>query len=93
MIENLWDVRHKSPLCMHMLERARSVGVQPRIGEHRRILAALRKHDPKAARNAMRDHLGRVIDGLLAATETDALDSARKKAVSKRTEYTRRLSV
>jgi GntR family transcriptional repressor for pyruvate dehydrogenase complex len=93
VIENLWDIRHKSPLCRHMLERARSVGVQPRISEHRRILAALRKHDPKAARNAMRDHLGRVIDGLLAATETDALDSARKKAVSKRHEYTRRLSV
>jgi GntR family transcriptional repressor for pyruvate dehydrogenase complex len=93
VIENLWDIRHKSPLCRHMLERARSVGVQPRISEHRRILAALRKHDPKAARNAMRDHLGRVIDGLLEATETDALDSARKKAVSKRHEYTRRLSV
>jgi len=39
----------------------------------------LRKHDSQAARNAMRDHLGRVIDGLLAATETDALDSARKR--------------
>jgi GntR family transcriptional repressor for pyruvate dehydrogenase complex len=76
-----------------MLERARSVGVKPRIGEHRRILAALRKHDSQAARNAMRDHLGRVIDGLLAATETDAVDSARKKAVSKRHEYTRRLSI
>jgi GntR family transcriptional regulator, hexuronate regulon transcriptional repressor len=93
VIENLWDIRYKSPLCAHMLERARSVGVQPRISEHRRILAALRKHDPQAARNAMRDHLGRVIDGLLAATETDAVDSARKKAVSKRHEYTRRLAV
>ncbi len=51
-----------------MLERARKRGVQPGIGEHRRILAALKKHDPKAARNAMRDHLGRVIDGLLVAT-------------------------
>jgi GntR family transcriptional regulator, hexuronate regulon transcriptional repressor len=93
VIENLWDIRYKSPLCRHMLERARSVGVQPRIGEHRRILAALKKHDPKAARNAMRDHLGRVIDGLLVATESDAVDNARKKADSKRTEYTRRLSV
>jgi GntR family transcriptional regulator, hexuronate regulon transcriptional repressor len=93
VIENLWDVRYKSPLCRHMLERARSMGVQPRIGEHRRILAALRKHDPKAARAAMRDHLGRVIDGLLVATESEAVDSARKKAVSKRHEYTRRLSV
>jgi GntR family transcriptional repressor for pyruvate dehydrogenase complex len=93
VIENLWDIRHKSPLCAHMLERARSVGVQPRISEHRRILAALRKHDSQAARNAMRDHLARVIDGLLAATETDAVDSARKKAVSKRHEYTRRLAI
>ena len=93
VIENLWDRRYKSPLCVHMLERARSVGVKPRISEHRRILAALRKHDSQAARNAMRDHLGRVIDGLLAATETDALDSARKKAVSKRHEYSRRLAI
>ena len=93
VIENLWDIRYKSPLCAHMLERARSVGVQPRISEHRRILAALRKHDSQAARNAMRDHLARVIDGLLAATETDAVDSARKKAVSKRHEYTRRLAI
>jgi GntR family transcriptional repressor for pyruvate dehydrogenase complex len=93
VIENLWDMRHKSPLCANMLERARRVGVQPRISEHRRILAALRKHDPKAARTAMRNHLGRVIETLLAATETDALDSARKKVVSKRHEYTRRLSV
>ena len=93
VIENLWDIRYKSPLCRHMLERARSVGVQPRIGEHRRILAALKRRDPKAARAAMRDHLARVIDGLLVATETEAVDNARKKAVSKRHEYTRRLSV
>ena len=26
VIENLWDIRYKSPLCRHMLERARSVG-------------------------------------------------------------------
>jgi GntR family transcriptional regulator, hexuronate regulon transcriptional repressor len=93
VVEHLWDMRHKSPLCAHMLERARRAGVQPRIGEHRRILAALRKHDPALARTAMRDHLGRVIDGLLVATETDAFDSARKKASSKRHEYTRRLAI
>jgi GntR family hexuronate regulon transcriptional repressor len=93
VVENLWDMRYKSPLCAHMLDRARRAGVQPRISEHRRILAALRKRDPKAARNAMREHLGRVIDGLLAATETDAVDSARKKAIVKRHEYTRRLAI
>jgi GntR family transcriptional regulator, hexuronate regulon transcriptional repressor len=93
VIENLWDMRYKSPLCVYMLERARRVGVQPMIGEHRKILAALRKHDPKAARKAMREHLAEVIDGLLAATETDALEGVRTKAVKKRHEYTRRLAI
>jgi hypothetical protein len=34
-----------------------------------------------------------VIDGLLVATESEAVDNARQKAISKRHEYTRRLSV
>jgi GntR family transcriptional regulator, hexuronate regulon transcriptional repressor len=97
VIENLLDMRHKSRLCVYMLERARRVGVQPRVSEHRRILDALRKHDPKAARNAMRDHLARVIEDLLAATEPDALDGAAakstKKRHEKRHEYSRRLAI
>jgi GntR family hexuronate regulon transcriptional repressor len=93
VVENLWDMRYKSPLCAYMLERARRVGVQPRISEHRKILAALRKHDSKGARKAMRDHLARVIDGLLAATESDAIEGARTKAVRHRHEYSRRLAI
>jgi len=91
VIENLLDMRYKSPLCVYMLERARRVGVQPRVSEHRRILVALRKRDPRAARNAMRDHLARVIEDLLAATEPDALDGAR--SIKKRDDYIRRLAI
>jgi GntR family transcriptional repressor for pyruvate dehydrogenase complex len=76
-----------------MLERARRVGVQPRVSEHRRILVALRKHDPKAARNAMRDHLARVIEDLLAATEPDALNGTSPRSVKKRNDYIRRLAI
>src|SRR3569833_384210 len=93
VIEKKKKQRYKSPLCRHMLDRARSVGVQPRISEHRHVHTTHKKHNPKAARAAMRDHLGRVIDGRLLATEREAVDSARKKAGSKRHEYTRRLSV
>jgi GntR family hexuronate regulon transcriptional repressor len=93
VIENLLDLRHKSPLCVYMLERARRVGVQPRVSEHRRILDALRKHDPKAARSAMRDHLARVIEDLLQATEPDALDGTPAKAIKRRHEYIRRLAI
>ena len=52
---------------------------------------ALRKRDPRAARNAMRDHLARVIEDLLAATEPDALDGAR--STKKRDDYIRRLAI
>ncbi|MGA2188923.1 MAG: FadR/GntR family transcriptional regulator [Steroidobacteraceae bacterium] len=93
VIESLLDMRHKSPLCVYMLERARRVGVQPRVSEHRRILVALGKHDPRAARNAMRDHLARVIQDLLAATEPDALDGTSPRAVKKRNDYIRRLAI
>lgn len=92
VIENLLDMRHKSPLCVYMLEQARRVGVQPRVSEHRRILVALSRHDSRAARNAMRDHLARVIEDVLAATEPDALGSA-VRTTKKRHDYIRRLAI
>ncbi len=93
VVESLWDARYRSPLCRHMLERARAVGVVPRIDEHQTILAALRERNPKAARKAMRDHLARVIDGLLKATESDAMEKARAEVEAKRTDLARRVAV
>ncbi|CUS43473.1 MAG: FadR/GntR family transcriptional regulator [Pseudomonadota bacterium] len=93
VVESLWDARYRSPLCAHMLERARSVGVQPRIDEHQRILAALRDRDPHAARREMRDHLARVIDGLLTATESDTFERARAEVEAKRSDLARRVAV
>lgn len=93
VIETLWDARYHSPLCAHMLERARSVGVQPRIDEHQAILQALRDRDPAAARGAMRDHLARVIDGLLHATEVETMERARAEVAEKRNALARRVSV
>ena len=93
VVESLWDARYSSLLCAHMLERARCAGVQPRIEEHLVILAALRDRDPAAARSAMRDHLVRVIDGLLEATETDTIERARAEVEVKRSELARRVAV
>lgn len=93
VVESLWDARYNSPLCAHMLEQARSVGVQPRVDEHQIILEALRRRDPVAARAAMRDHLKRVIEGLLLATETDTLDRARAELEVKRVALARRVAV
>jgi GntR family hexuronate regulon transcriptional repressor len=90
VVESLWDLRYRSPLCRHMLDRARQVGVKPRIDEHRRLLDALVARDPQRARREMRDHLERVIDGLLVATEMDAVERARTEVSEKRKEYARR---
>lgn len=93
VVESLWDARYNSPLCAHMLERARSVGVQPRVDEHQVIFDALKQRDPVKARAAMRDHLKRVIEGLLLATENDTLDRARAEVEAKRIELARRVAV
>lgn len=93
VIENLWDMRYKSPMCMKMFDRAREAGVQPRYDDHSEILRALKARDPQAARAAMRSHLDRVINAMLTATETDALERARSEFAAKREEMAKRRSI
>jgi GntR family transcriptional repressor for pyruvate dehydrogenase complex len=90
VVEMLWDLRYRSPLCREMLARARASGDRPRLDEHREIFQALSARDPQAARAAMREHLTRVIDGLLAATESEAMQRVRQEAEVRRDAYRRR---
>lgn len=93
VIETLWDMRYKSPMCMKMFDRARDAGVQPRFDDHSQILKALKARDPQAARSAMRSHLDRVINSMLTATETDAIERARSEFAAKREEMAKRRSI
>jgi GntR family transcriptional repressor for pyruvate dehydrogenase complex len=93
VVEMLWDLRYRSPLCVEVLARAHAAGDRPRIGEHSAILRALIARDPKAARAAMRDHLTRVIDGVLAATESEAVRRVQREAAARRDAYARRGAV
>jgi GntR family transcriptional regulator, hexuronate regulon transcriptional repressor len=93
VVEMLWDLRYRSPLCVEMLARAFAAGDRPRIAEHRAIVAALAKRDPKSARAAMRDHLSRVIDGVLEATESEALKKMQAEAAARRTAIARRAAI
>ena len=92
-VETLWDLRYRSPLCAAMLERARQVGVRPLIEDHRVIVDALIKRSPREARHAMRAHLSNVIDGLLTATEMDALERTRSDVEARRLEIARRSAI
>jgi GntR family transcriptional repressor for pyruvate dehydrogenase complex len=93
VVEMLWDLRHRSPLCLEMLARARDVGDRPRIEEHRAIVKALAAHDSSSARAAMREHLTRVIEGLLATTEAEAVRIAREDIARRRASYAHRAAV
>ena len=85
----MWDAGVRSPQYRSLSTKVRASGVKPRIEEHTAILNALRRHDPDAARTAMRDHLNRVIDGLLQATEVQELERARAQVAEQRKRYSR----
>jgi len=86
-VSMLWDTRDKSPQYALLTEKVRAAGIAPRVSEHRRIVTALASRNADAAREAMRDHLGRVIANLLEATEVEAIQKARAEVDVKRRRY------
>lgn len=84
---SLWDARARSPLIRRMSLKALAAGVKPAVSEHRDILDALSRRDPAAARAAMHDHLSRVIDSLLEATEVEEVEQARARVAERRRRY------
>jgi DNA-binding FadR family transcriptional regulator len=86
-VQMLWDARARSPQTQSLSAKAHAAGVTPRIDEHAAILEALRQRSPEAARQAMRDHLTRVLDSLLVATEVQELEQARARIAAERKRY------
>jgi DNA-binding FadR family transcriptional regulator len=86
-VQMLWDARARSPQTQLLSAKAHAAGVTPRIDEHAAILDALRQRSPEAARRAMREHLTRVLDSLLAATEVHELEQARARIAAERKRY------
>lgn len=83
-VEHLWDLREQSPLCRRMFEQARSVGINPVPQEHRQIYEAIRSRDSEKAGVAMRTHLMRVSEDLLAVTELELIEQAKREIGEKR---------
>lgn len=87
VVKSLWDARARSPLIQRLSVKAQAAGVKPKINEHYDILKALRARDPVAARAAMHDHLSRVIDSLLLATEVEEIERAKAHVAEQRRRY------
>lgn len=93
VVEMIWNLRDRAPLSAYMFAEAHRESVHPRVDEHRLIVDALRAHDPAEARKAMRDHLQRVIEDLLDATEVEVIRQARNETAMQRGRIARRLGV
>lgn len=93
LVNLLWDVRKRSPLCHTILQRITAAGERPRLDDHRRILDAIAAHDPVEARAAMQDHIDRVLKNLFDLTETEALRRLTDEQSHRRSKVTERLSI
>ena len=87
--KHLWSLRNSSNVSTSILEKVRQAGSRPRIDEHARILEALEKRDSAGAREAMRDHLNRVVEQLLDSTEAQAVEEALRKVSRERERFSR----
>ena len=61
----LWQLRNESEISTHFHTRVRQEGNRPIVADHKKIVAALKKGDAEASRQAMSAHLQRVIDQLM----------------------------
>ena len=89
IVERLWNQRYTSPEASLLHEKARTANIKPVVDEHTAVLEALKRHDPSAARAAMRAHLSAVLESLLFATEERAVAEARRAVQAKRDRYAR----
>lgn len=92
-IERLWELRATSRLASTIMRRAKGGGLAARIAEHRLIVEALRRQDPVAARAAMRDHLERVREYVLEATELAEIATLRKQIKATQASWAKRTRV
>ena len=87
VIDNLWHVRDNSPDIHRAYQAICETDYTARLDEHTGILAALRNHDPVAARAAMHEHFARILSKLIAIKEEEELQEVRRQALESRERF------
>lgn len=88
VVDSLWKMRKEAAQLQKVYETACAEDNTDRESEHGDILDALRRHDPVAARIAMRAHFSRLINALLVESEEQAYLEVQRKASESRSRYT-----
>ena len=80
VIENMWYVRNNAPAVSRAYRAICEQDGAKRVEEHREIYQALSRRDPKAARAAMHQHFALILNKLIATTEAEQVELARRQA-------------
>ena len=91
VISELWSAWRSSAMVTRLYKHAWYDGFRTSIQEHENILYALKDGDGVAAKHAMTVHLSNLIDCLLMASETEAINNTRQDLAQKRDRYSRSL--
>lgn len=80
VIKHMWHVRNHAPLVSRAYRAICEQDGAKRVEEHREIFEALSRRDPKAARAAMHQHFALILNKLIATTEAEQVEQARREA-------------
>lgn len=83
----IWRMRNELPQVRQVYGRVCHNDGAARTNEHAEILAALRRRDPQASRNAMREHFHRLFEAMLEATESAAMAEVRQRTEQDRMRF------
>lgn len=86
-IVRLWRIRTEKPEVRRAYDSICEMNPQKRLKEHRDIAIALRKRDPERARKAMRKHFKCIIEAMLSAMESQAIEEARRRTQESRDRF------
>lgn len=88
VVESLWKIRNE----LHEVREVHAAicaveEASERYSVHERVLQALRKRDPSAARQAMQEHFRRLLESMIDITEEQALEQLRRESTESRERF------
>jgi len=86
-IKTLWKFRMEDPEVRRTHQAICHHDGDARQNEHAAVVEALRRRDPKAARQAMRLHFSRLLESMLDATEQQERQELERKAAESRQRF------
>jgi DNA-binding FadR family transcriptional regulator len=80
LTDQLWQVRNNAPQVFQAYKSICEQDGEKRVEEHRAIFDALVERDAEAARNAMHEHFGRILQKLISTAEAEQLEQIRRQS-------------